>query len=81
MSLNVRTKESLNDAIMIINRGSKICLAAFPHKPVKINIPYMVVNNIYKFGIRGEGKSATYRVMQFMKLKRFNSTLVHTQYF
>ena len=55
MSLNVRTKEALNDAIMIINRGSKICLAAFPHKPVKINIPHMVVNNIYKFGIRGAG--------------------------
>ena len=81
MSLNVRTKEALNDAIMIINRGGKICLAAFPHKPVEINIPHMVINNIYMFGIRGEGKSATHRAMQFMKEKRFNASLVHTHTF
>ena len=66
---------------MIINRGDKICLAAFPHKPVEINIPHMVVNNIYMFGIRGEGKSATHRAMQLVKEKRFNSILIHTQYF
>ena len=57
---------------MIINRGDKICLAAFPHKPVEINIPHMVVNNIYMFGIRGEGKSATHRGMKLVKEKRFN---------
>ncbi len=66
---------------MIINRGGKICLAAFPHKSVEINIPYMVINNMYMFGIRGEGKSATHRAMQLVKEKRFNSILIHTQYF
>tara|TARA_A100001388_G_scaffold255130_1_gene219373 strand:- start:205 stop:405 length:201 start_codon:yes stop_codon:yes gene_type:complete len=66
---------------MIINRGDKICLAAFPHKPVEINIPHMVINNIYMFGIRGEGKSATHRAMKLVKEKRFNSILIHTQYF
>ncbi len=75
------TKEALNDAIMMTNRGGKICLAAFPHKPVEVNIPHMVINNIYMFGIRGEGKSATHRAMQFMKEKRFNSNLVHTHTF
>ena len=75
------TKEALNDAIMMTNRGGKICLAAFPHKPVEINIPHMVINNIYMFGIRGEGKSATHRAMQFMKEKRFNANLVHTHTF
>ena len=75
------TKEALNDAIMMTNRGGKICLAAFPHKPVEINIPHMVINNIYMFGIRGEGKSATHRAMQFMKEKRFNAKLVHTHTF
>ena len=75
------TKEALNDAIMMTNRGGKICLAAFPHEPVEVNIPYMVINNIYMFGIRGEGKSATHRAMQFMKEKRFNANLVHTHTF
>ena len=57
------TEQSLNDAIMTTNRGGKICLSAFPHESVKINIPYMVINNIYMYGIRGEGKSATHRAM------------------
>ena len=75
------TKEALNDAIMMTNRGGKICLAAFPHKPVEVNIPHMVINNIYMFGIRGEGKSSTHRAMQFMKEKRFDAKLVHTHTF
>ena len=41
----------------------------------------MVINNIYMFGIRGEGKSATHRAMEFMKQKRFNAKLVHTHTF
>ena len=75
------TEQALNDAIMMTNRGGKICLAAFPHKPVEINIPHMVINNIYMFGIRGEGKSATHRAMELMKEKRFDAKLVHTHTF
>ena len=75
------TEQALNDAIMMTNRGGKICLAAFPLEPVKINIPHMVINNIYMFGIRGEGKSATHRAMEFMKEKRFDAKLVHTHTF
>ncbi|MDB2583513.1 zinc-binding dehydrogenase [Alphaproteobacteria bacterium] len=75
------TEQALNDAIMMTNRGGKICLAAFPHEPIKINIPHMVINNIYMFGIRGEGKSATHRAMEFMKEKRFDAKLVHTHTF
>ena len=75
------TEQALNDAIMMTNRGGKICLAAFPHESVKVNIPHMVINNIYMFGIRGEGKSATHRAMEFMKQKRFNAKLVHTHTF
>src|SRR5210317_276435 len=75
------TEQALNDAIMMTNRGGKIYLAAFPHEPVKINIPHMVINNIYMFGIRGEGKSATHRAMEFMKEKRFDAKLVHTHTF
>ena len=75
------TEQALNDAIMMTNRGGKICLAAFPHNDVKINIPHMVINNIYMFGIRGEGKSATHRAMEFMKEKKFDARLVHTDTF
>lgn len=75
------TEQALNDAIMMTNRGGKICLAAFPHESVKVNIPHIVINNIYMFGIRGEGKSATHRAMEFMKQKRFNAKLVHTHTF
>ena len=75
------TEKALDDAIMMTNRGGKICLAAFPHDPIKVNIPQMVINNIYMYGIRGEGKSATHRAMAFMKQKRFNAKLVHTHTF
>ena len=75
------TEKALDDAIMMTNRGGKICLAAFPHDPIKVNIPHMVINNIYVYGIRGEGKSATHRAMAFMKQKRFNAKLVHTHTF
>ena len=75
------TEKALDDAIMMTNRGGKICLAAFPHYPIKVNIPHMVINNIYMYGIRGEGKSATHRAMAFMKQKRFNAKLVHTHTF
>ena len=75
------TEKALDDAIMMTNRGGKICLAAFPHDPITVNIPQMVINNIYMYGIRGEGKSATHRAMAFMKQKRFNAKLVHTHTF
>ena len=75
------TEKALDDAIMMTNRGGKICLAAFPHDPIKVNIPHMVINNIYMYGIRGEGKSATHRAMAFMKQKRINAKLVHTHTF
>ena len=75
------TEQALNDAIMMTNRGGKICLAAFPHEPVKINTPHMVINNIYMYGIRGEGKSATHRAMAFMNEGRFDAKIVHTHTF
>jgi len=48
------------------NRGGKICLAAFPHEPVTTDIAHLVKNNIYVYGIRGEGRSATRRAMALM---------------
>ena len=38
-------------------------------------------NNIYLFGIRGEGRSATHRAEAFMAQKRFDATKIHTHTF
>ena len=49
------TEVAINDAIHMTNRGGKICLAAFPHDPATVDLPHVVKNNIYLYGIRGEG--------------------------
>jgi threonine dehydrogenase-like Zn-dependent dehydrogenase len=73
--------QSLNEAVRMVNRGGKICLAAFPGKQVEVDIANIVRNNVYLFGIRGEGKSATHRAEAFMTQKRFDATKVHTHTF
>ena len=72
---------ALNDAAKMCNRGGRICLAAFPHEPVLVDVAHIVRNNIYVFGIRGEGKSATHRAAAFMAQKRFDAKLIHTHTF
>jgi L-iditol 2-dehydrogenase len=72
---------AINEAGRMLNRGGKICLAAFPHEPVAIDVAHLVRNNIYVFGIRGEGKSATHRAEAFMRQKRFDATKIHTHTF
>jgi len=57
---------AINDAIHMTNRGGKICV---------------VKNNMYLYGIRGEGRSATHRAMAFMAEKRFDASLIHTHTF
>jgi L-iditol 2-dehydrogenase len=75
------TETAINEAAQMTNRGGKICLAAFPHEPVLADIGALVKNNIYVYGIRGEGKSATRRAMALMAAKRFDATLIHTHTF
>ena len=75
------TEVAINDAIHMTNRGGKICLAAFPHDPAKIDLPHVVKNNMYLYGIRGEGRSATHRAMAFMADKQFDASLIHTHTF
>ena len=72
---------TINQAIRMTNRGGKICLAAFPHEPVTTDIAHLVRNNIYVYGIRGEGRSATHRAMELMAEKRFDATRIHTHTF
>jgi len=70
-----------NEAAQMVNRGGKICLAAFPSKDVPVDVAHLVRNNIYVYGIRGEGKSGTHRAAAFMNQKRFDATLIHTHTF
>jgi len=72
---------AVNEAGRMLNRGGKICLAAFPHEPVAVDVAHLVRNNIYVYGIRGEGKSATHRAEAFMREKRFDATKIHTHTF
>lgn len=72
---------ALNEAAKMVNRGGRICLAAFPGDPVPVDLAHLVRNNIYVFGIRGEGKSATHRAAAFMEQKRFDATIIHTHTF
>jgi L-iditol 2-dehydrogenase len=72
---------SVNEAIRMVNRGGKVCLAAFPHEETPVDVAHIVRNNIYLYGIRGEGKSATHRAEAFMSQKRFDATKVHTHTF
>ena len=72
---------ALNEAARMVNRGGRICLAAFPAEPVPVDLAHLVRNNIYVFGIRGEGKSATHRAAALMAQKRFDAKMIHTHTF
>src|SRR5215471_14572001 len=73
--------DAINAAGRMLNRGGKLCLAAFPHEPVPVDVAHLVRNNIYVYGIRGEGRSATHRAEAFMRAKRFDARLIHTHTF
>jgi L-iditol 2-dehydrogenase len=72
---------ALNEAARMVNRGGRICLAAFPADPVPVDLAYLVRNNIYVFGILGEGRSATHRAAALMAQGRFDAKIIHTHTF
>ena len=72
---------AVNEAIRMVNRGGKVCLVAFPHEPVPVDIAHLVRNNIYIYGIRGEGRSATHRAEALMRQRRFDARKIHTHTF
>jgi L-iditol 2-dehydrogenase len=74
--------DAVNEAVRMVNRGGRVCLAAFPHEGVvPVDVAHIVRNNIYLYGIRGEGKSATHRAEAFMRQRRFDATKIHTHTF
>lgn len=72
---------AVNEALYMVNRGGRVCLAAYPHDQVPVDLAHIVRNNIYMYGIRGEGKSATQRAGALMAQKRFDAGLIHTHTF
>jgi L-iditol 2-dehydrogenase len=72
---------ALNEAMDMTQRGGRICLAAFPGEPALVDLAKIVRNNIYLYGIRGEGKSATHRAAALMNQKKFDAKLMHTHTF
>src|SRR5258708_31201503 len=48
---------ALNDAAKMCNRGGRICLAAFPHEPVFVEVAHIARNHIHTFGIPAAGQS------------------------
>ena len=54
--------QALDQAVHMTSRGGRICLAAFAQERVLVDVRHIVANNIYVFGIRGEGRSATFTV-------------------
>jgi L-iditol 2-dehydrogenase len=73
--------DAVNDAARMLSRGGKLCLAAFPHEPVPVDVAHLVRNNIYVYGIRGEGRSATRRAAALIGQKRFDARKIHTHTF
>jgi L-iditol 2-dehydrogenase len=65
---------AVNEGMMMLKRGGKMCLAAFPKEQVTIDLAYMVRNNIYMYGIRGEGRGAVKRGLALMAQRKFDAT-------
>jgi threonine dehydrogenase-like Zn-dependent dehydrogenase len=73
--------DALNEAMDMVNRGGRICLAAYTSQPALVDLSKLVRNNITVFGIRGEGRSATHRAAALMAQRRVEAKLIHTHTF
>lgn len=65
---------AINDALYATKRGGRICLAAFSRDLVPVDAAHMVRNNIYLYGIRGEGHGAVKRGLALMAQGKISGT-------
>ena len=72
---------AVNDAIYMLKRGGRLCLGAFSQTPSLVDIGHVVTNNIYLFGIRGEGQSAVRRAASLIAQKKLDTSPLHTHTF
>lgn len=73
--------DALNAAAAMVSRGGRICLAAFAAEPVTFDAARLVMDNIYLYGIRGEGRSAVRRAAALLAQRRITPKLLHTHTF
>jgi len=71
----------VNQVLHMTHRGGKVCLAAFSNELIPTDLAYVVSNNIYMFGIRGEGRSAVRRAASLFAQGRVDPTPMHTHTF
>lgn len=72
---------TVDEGIRMLKRGGKICLAAFPNTPVEMDLAYLVRNNIYLYGNRGEARGAVRRGMSLMGQRKFDAKPLITHRF
>ncbi len=65
---------AVNQALYATKRGGRVCLAAFSREPVAFDASHMVRNNIYMYGIRGEGRGAVRRGLALMAQGKISGT-------
>jgi L-iditol 2-dehydrogenase len=58
--------DAVNQAVYCCKRGGRVCLAAFSSDMVPFDAAHVVRNNLYLYGIRGEGRGATKRGLALM---------------
>jgi L-iditol 2-dehydrogenase len=74
-------RNAVNEAIRMVSRGGRVCVGAFVHEPVPVDVEYIVANNIYLYGIRGEGQGAVRRAASLMEQGKIDPSPVHTHTF
>ena len=72
---------AVNDAIRMVNRGGKVCLAAFPHQETPVERRPHRAQQHLSLRYPRRGQSATHRAEAFMSQKRFDATKIHTHTF
>lgn len=72
---------AIDQAIAMVSRGGRVCLAAFPAENTTIDVGRLVRDNISLCGIRGEGKRAVHRAAAFLRDKKFDPSALHTHTF
>jgi 2-desacetyl-2-hydroxyethyl bacteriochlorophyllide A dehydrogenase len=72
---------AVDDAVKMVSRGGRVCLGAFAARPVTVDVKHIVANNIYLFGIRGEGQSAVRRAAALIAQGKLDPSPVHTHTF
>ena len=72
---------AVNEAITMLKRGGRVCLGAFSNQPALVDVGYIVTNNIYLYGIRGEGQSAVRRAASLVAQHKLDPSPLHTHTF